>query len=64
MSGLPYAVSTETLEIMGLKLIVHNLNTGERVIDAKSVHEFFEALGGPETLTPAEAMEIVQAVRK
>ena len=64
MSDLPYAISSEELDIMGLKLLVHNLNTGERVIDAASVEQFFAALGGPETLTPAEAMEIMRAVCK
>lgn len=63
MSALPYAISSETLIIMGLPLIVHNLNTGERVIDAQSVEVFFAALGGPETLTPAEAMAIMRAIK-
>lgn len=46
---LPYAVSTSTIRIFGVDLLVHHLNTGQRVIDAKSVEELFEVMSSDQT---------------
>lgn len=43
-SGLPYATHYGVLDVMGIKLKVAQLNTGQRVIEEESLRELF----GPE----------------
>ena len=57
-----YSVSQSTISVMGIELVVHVLNTGERVVEAESVERFFTALGGPDTLTPDEIETIMRGI--
>ena len=45
-ADLPHSVSQSTVTIMGVELVVHQLNTGERIIEADSMNALFEAMGG------------------
>lgn len=56
------SVLQSTVTVMGIDLVVHLLDNGERVVEAESVERLFDALGGPETLTPAEARAIMKAI--
>lgn len=58
----PRSVLRSTVNVMGMELVVHQLDTGERVVEAESVERFFAALGGPETLTDEEAAAIMSSV--
>ena len=55
----PHSVSRSVVSVMGMELVVHQLKTGERVVEAESVERFFAALGGPETLTGDEVAAIM-----
>lgn len=58
----PRSIARSTVTVLGMDLVVHQLDTGERVIEAESVENFFAALGGPDTLTREEAETIMGAV--
>ena len=55
MSGtdLQKAISSSTVEVMGVTLHVHMLDNGERVIDADDVHALFDVMA-EQSLTPAD----------
>ena len=46
MDKLPESIATDTLEINGLKLVVHVLSDGRRVVDEDSVKRFIEWMNG------------------
>lgn len=48
----PKAISTAVMEIGPLKLIVHNLDNGQRVVDAESMERFLHYLATGEALEP------------
>ncbi len=58
----PKSVLQSTVTVMGVDLVVHLLDNGERVVEAESVERLFAALGGPETRTAAEARAIMKAI--
>lgn len=58
----PHSIACWAISIMGMDLIVHQLNTGERVVDAQSVERFFAAIGGPDTLTNEESSAIMRTL--
>jgi len=62
MSAHRHSVARSTVTVMGMELVVHQLNTGERVVEAESVERFFAALVGLDTLTKDEALTIMSAV--
>lgn len=49
---LPLAILTATMEIGPLKLTVHNLDNGQRVIDAESMARFMHFMETGEALEP------------
>lgn len=60
---LPKSVLRNTLTIMGVELVVHQLDNGQRIIEADSVHRLFEAMAGDTPITPEDAMEFARVVR-
>ena len=49
---LPRAISTAIMEVGPLKLTVHNLDNGQRVVDAESMERFMHFLATGEALDP------------
>jgi hypothetical protein len=45
---LPQAIASNSLTICGVELIVHVLDTGQRVIDMDSFNRFMDVLEGRE----------------
>lgn len=45
---LPFSVRQNTVQIFGVDVIVHHLNTGRRIIEADSMAALFEAMAGGE----------------
>jgi hypothetical protein len=50
---LPRAISTAIMEVGPLKLIVHHLDNGQRVVDAESMARFVHFLATGEALEPS-----------
>lgn len=46
MSDLPKSIATETLNVMGVDMVVHVLDDGQRVIEAESAAAWFRAMFG------------------
>lgn len=63
MSDLPYSVSQSTVRIMGVDVVVHQLNTGQRIIEADSMAALFEAMETGETIDGGEAETLAKALR-
>jgi hypothetical protein len=49
---LPKAISTAVIDIGPLQLTVHNLDNGQRVVDAESMERFMHFLATGEALPP------------
>lgn len=47
MADLPKATHTAEMSVMGIRLRVHVLDDGRRVIDAEDAHRFFAAMEDP-----------------
>lgn len=56
------SVKQSTVNVMGIDLVVHQLDNGQRVVEAKSVEQLFAAIGGPDSLTAEEAAHIMNSV--
>lgn len=54
---LPRAISTAVMEIGPLRMTVHNLDNGQRVIDAESMERFLHWLATGEAIEPAIEVE-------
>jgi hypothetical protein len=50
---LPKVISTAVMEIGPLKLTVHNLDSGQRVVDAESMERWMHFVATGEALEPA-----------
>jgi hypothetical protein len=53
VDDLPRAISTATMQVGPLKLTVHNLDNGQRVVDADSMERFMHFLATGEAIEPA-----------
>ena len=61
---LPRAIAENTLNIMGVDLKVCVLDNGQRVIEAESLKQFFEAMGSTDVqFTEDDAMRLARAIR-
>lgn len=60
---VPQSVMTSELEIMGVTLIVHVLDNGQRIIEADGIHALFEAMAGDTPMTEDEGMKLARVLR-
>lgn len=55
---LPKAIHTSTLSIMGVDLVCHVLDNGERVFDAENLKKFFVIIKGDTPLNKEDAQRL------
>lgn len=60
MKITPKSISSGTVEVMGVDLVVHQLDNGQRVIESESVEAFFKALESGREMTPDEADKLAR----
>lgn len=60
---LPKAVYSSTLNIMGVELVVHVLDNGQRVIESAGVEALFEAMASGAPMSDDEAMKLAKVIR-
>lgn len=62
---LPKSISQSTVNILGIDLVVHQLNNGEQVVEENSVMEFFKRLTNPNfpSMTAEEAKKLATVMQ-
>ena len=60
--ALPRSIGSETLTILGVHLVVHQLDDGRRIFEADGLAELFAQMGSV-GFTEDEAMTLVKAAR-
>lgn len=61
-SALPASIASETLTVMGVALVVHVLEDGQRIIETDGFHALIEAMAaGP--MTAADADTLTRAIK-
>ena len=64
MGDLPRSVATSTMTIVGVELIVHVLDNGQRVFEAPGFEELLRVvLHGDRPLTEDEAAEVARVIK-
>jgi hypothetical protein len=59
---LPQSISCSEVDILGVKVKVHQLDNGQRIIEADSMAALFEAMSGG-GLSPESLENLVRALR-
>ena len=60
---LPYSTHSATVTVMGIELTVHNLNNGQRIIEADGLERLFAAMADGVEMTPDDSMKLAKGVR-
>lgn len=63
MTDIPQSISTATMRIGSVELVVHQLDNGQRIIEADSMNALFAAMeDGTLEISPDDAMELAKVV--
>ncbi len=60
---LSQSIASNTLNIMGVDLVVHVLDNGQRIIEAEGLEALFAAMADGADLTEEDAMKFAKVVR-
>lgn len=61
--AIPQSITTSELVVMGVKLVVHVLDNGKRIIESDGMHALFDAMASGASMTKDEALSLAKAVR-
>jgi len=61
--NLPRSISTGEVSIMGITLRVHQLDNGQRIIEASDFERFMQALAEGTPMTQEEAQELARHLK-
>ena len=59
---LPQSIAQSTLHILGVDLVVHVLDNGQRIIEADGMHALFAAMETGATIDPDAAHRLAQLI--
>ena len=59
---LPQSLHSSTLNILGVELVVHTLDNGQRIVEAGGLEALFKAME-TEPMTASDAAEFARAIQ-
>lgn len=60
---IPHSISEACVTIAGVKLVVHNLSNGERIIESEGLEALFAAIENGNPLNSEDAMKMAKIIR-
>ena len=63
MTDVPKSIAENRLTIMGVDLVVHVLDNGQRIIEGDGMERLFAAMADGVEITPDDAMKMAKVVR-